>query len=63
MQFYQRFCLILVDNLTLCGVETVSELLCIVAAITNGIRKCNAKNRVSIALSTANPPPPPPHTH
>jgi hypothetical protein len=27
-------------------------------AITNGIRKCNAKNRVSVALSTANP-----HTH
>ena len=30
-----------------------------IAAIANGIRKCNAKNRVSVALSTANPP----HTH
>jgi len=30
-----------------------------IAAITNGIRKFNAKNRVSVALSTANPP----HTH
>ena len=30
-----------------------------IAVITNGIRKCSAKNRVSIALSTANPP----HTH
>jgi len=30
-----------------------------IAAITNGIRKCNAKNRVSVALSTVNPP----HTH
>jgi len=29
------------------------------AAITKGIRKCSAKNRVSVALSTANPP----HTH
>jgi hypothetical protein len=27
--------------------------------ITNGIRKCSAKNRVSAALSTANPP----HAH
>jgi len=30
-----------------------------IAAIANGIRKCNAKNRVSVVLSTANPP----HTH
>ena len=30
-----------------------------IAAIMNGIRKSNAKNRVSVALSTANPP----HTH
>lgn len=29
------------------------------AAIANGIRKWSAKNRVSVALSTANPP----HTH
>jgi hypothetical protein len=29
------------------------------AAITNGIRKCRAKNRVRVALSTAKPP----HTH
>ena len=29
------------------------------AAITKGIMKCSAKNRVSVALSTANPP----HTH
>jgi hypothetical protein len=29
------------------------------AAIMNGIRKCNVKNRVSVALSTAKPP----HTH
>lgn len=27
--------------------------------IANGIRKCSAKNRVRVALSTANPP----HTH
>ena len=27
-----------------------------IAEITNGIRKCNAKIRVSVALSTANPP-------
>jgi hypothetical protein len=31
----------------------------VIAAIANGIRKCSAKNRVSVALSTANPP----HTH
>jgi len=31
----------------------------IIAAIIKGIRKCNAKNRVRVALSTANPP----HTH
>ena len=30
-----------------------------IAEITNGIRKCSAKNCVSVALSTANPP----HTH
>ena len=30
-----------------------------IAAITNGIRKCSAKNRVRVALSTAKPP----HTH
>jgi hypothetical protein len=30
-----------------------------IAAMTNGIRKCKAKNRVNVALSTANPP----HTH
>jgi hypothetical protein len=30
-----------------------------IPAITKGIRKCSAKNRVSVALSTANPP----HTH
>lgn len=29
------------------------------AVITKGIRKCSAKNRVRVALSTANPP----HTH
>jgi hypothetical protein len=27
-----------------------------IAAITNSSRKCSAKNRVSVALSTANPP-------
>jgi hypothetical protein len=27
-----------------------------IAVITNGNRKCSAKNRVSVALSTANPP-------
>jgi hypothetical protein len=26
------------------------------AAMTNGMRKCSVKNRVSVALSTANPP-------
>jgi len=30
-----------------------------IAAIMKGSRKCSAKNRVSVALSTANPP----HTH
>jgi len=30
-----------------------------IATITNGIRKCNAKICVSVALSTKNPP----HTH
>jgi len=30
-----------------------------IAAITNGRRKCKVKNRVKVALSTANPP----HTH
>ena len=29
------------------------------AEIAYGVRKCSAKNRVSVALSTANPP----HTH
>lgn len=31
----------------------------VIAAIANGIRKWSAKNRVRVALSTANPP----HTH
>lgn len=31
----------------------------VTAAITNGTRKWSAKNRVRVALSTANPP----HTH
>ena len=31
----------------------------VIAAIVNGIRKFSAKNRVKVALSTANPP----HTH
>ena len=52
MGFYLCFCLILVDCLNLFGEETIGEF----AAITNGIRKCSAKNRVSVALSTANPP-------
>jgi hypothetical protein len=30
-----------------------------IAMITNGMRKCKVKNRVNVALSTANPP----HTH
>jgi hypothetical protein len=30
-----------------------------IAAITNGNKKCSAKNRVRVGLSTANPP----HTH
>jgi hypothetical protein len=30
-----------------------------IALIRNGIRKCSAKNRVSVSLSTAKPP----HTH
>jgi hypothetical protein len=37
----------------------VRDNTCTSAVIINGIRKCNVKNRVSVALSTANPP----HTH
>jgi hypothetical protein len=34
-------------------------LLLLLQKIANGIRKCNAKNRVRVALFAANPP----HTH
>lgn len=36
-----------------------SRWIIAIAVIANGIKKCSAKNRVSVALSTANPP----HTH
>ena len=43
--------------LTLFDVEIIGGIA--IAAIANGSMKCSAKNRVRVALSTANPP----HTH
>jgi len=36
-----------------------SRWIITIAVIANGIKKCSVKNRVRVALSTANPP----HTH
>jgi hypothetical protein len=49
------------DYLIMFGAGMAAGLLLflLLQKIANGIRKCNAKNRVRIALSTANPP----HTH
>jgi len=61
-EFYRLCCVVVCDlETSRIGAPYIYDIRNLrvntIAAITNGIRKCNAKNRAGVALSTANPPP------
>jgi len=58
MGMYLYFCVVLMGYLILFGAVMVDRLLLLLLlqTIASGIRKCNAKNRVRVALFTAKPP-------
>ena len=46
----------MIDSFHFSRISFLFQIINTIAAIANGSRKCSAKNRVSVAFSTANPP-------